>query len=65
MESIPSGIPLVKITRHHFFLFCFNSFLTVILSVYTEGIFPLVKSLGNLPMEISPQYFRLYLSIFL
>jgi hypothetical protein len=52
-EFIPSVIPLVKIARHHFFLFCFNFFSTVILSVYTERIFPSVKSLENLPIIFS------------
>jgi hypothetical protein len=65
MEIISSVIPLVKMTRHHFcFCFVLIFFSMVIPSVYTEGIFPSVKSLGNLPMEIFPHYFRLYLSIF-
>jgi hypothetical protein len=34
-----------------------------IVSTYTEGIFPSVKSLENLPTEFT-QYFYLYLSIF-
>ena len=53
---IPSVIPLVKMTHHHFFLLCFNFFFTVIPSVYTERIFPSVKSLGNLPTKISRQF---------
>jgi hypothetical protein len=47
-----------------FFLLCFNFFPTIIPSVYTKGIFPSVKSLGNLPTKIFPRYFHLYLSIF-
>ena len=64
IEFIPSVIPLVKMTRHHFFCFVLIFFPTVILSVYTEGIFPSVKSLENLLTEIFPRYFHLYLSIF-
>ena len=63
-KFIPSVISLVKMTRHHFFSFVLIFFPTVIPSVYTEGIFLSVKSLENLPMEIFPRYFRLYLSIF-
>jgi len=33
-EFIPSVIPLVKMTCHHFFLLCFNFFPTVIPSVF-------------------------------
>jgi len=51
-------------TRYHFFFFVLNFFPTVISSVYTEGIFPSVKSLENLPTKIFPWYFCLYLLIF-
>ena len=43
-----------------FFFFVLIFFLTVILSVYTEGIFPSVKSLKNIPTKIFSRYFSLY-----
>ena len=61
VHSLPTNLPtefmLVKMARHHFFFICFNFFLTVIPSVYTEGIFLSVKSLENLPTEIFPWKF--------
>jgi hypothetical protein len=64
LESKQFWSSLVKMTRHHIFFICFNFFPTVIPSVYTERIFPSVKSLENLPTKIFSRYFRLYLLIF-
>jgi hypothetical protein len=63
-EFIPSVIPLVKMARYHFFYFVLIFFPTVIPSANTEGIFPSVKSVGNLQTKIFSLYFCLYLSIF-
>jgi len=50
---IPSVIPLVKMTRHYFFWFVLIFFP----SVYTEGVFPSVKSLGNISVGKIPWKF--------
>jgi len=60
-EFIPSVISLVK---NDFFALVNYFFLTIIPSVYTEGIYLSVKFIENLLTEIFPRYFRLYLSIF-
>ena len=56
-NEFTDGIYVGKNGTSSFFFIFFNFFLTVIPSVYTEGIFLSVKSLGNLPTEIFPWKF--------